>query len=490
MKQNGQTKSEYSSMRRLICRKISAMRTSRLACLVALAACGGGGGDPIAPDGYRSGTRLRARFFVEEGGVRVFSTWYDRELDATCAFAPVEGTWRCVPSHAPSTTFRDDACTDPLVERAADACDPPAPFVSIPAREACGDAFVALFPIGARTAPAVVYDRLGDGTCVAREPSPAAVYYGVQAAIEPGALVAAVEARDDGAGRLALVRLESDDGAVQPVAVHDAELDAPCTFLGVVVDGPDALRCYPDAIDVAFYADSLCSQRLAATDAACVGEAPGFARTVVREGCATIVTTYERGEVSSALDVFVTSGDMCVPGDAAGLAVFDVGAEVPLDALASVARAPGEAAARLRAYELHAEGFTRITRALHDAERGVDCDLLDTADGVRCVPKGIVVDEVTFFADAGCTTPLPVWQETVPQACPPPSPPTVLLQPTAVDACTSHVRVFEIGEPVAMAYTGAPDACTPYTPAEGELLHPLGAEIAPDAFVELVELTE
>jgi hypothetical protein len=192
-----------------------------------------GGADAGRPNaqGYRSGTRLDARFMTSSDGLAQFEFFFDKELDTACTALPAaDGTIRCLPQHEPSNVFyADAACERPLIGRASNACGEGSRFYHTRKLDVCTQQFVVM-ERGERTkTPGKVYVQDSDGACKAGDAADLVLYE--MTYVPPDKFVLfATELSEPQAG----VRAEyyaGDDGSRMLARYVEAKLGFPCHYL-------------------------------------------------------------------------------------------------------------------------------------------------------------------------------------------------------------------------------------------------------------------
>ena len=129
--------------------------------VVAIAACGRIGFDPLPSTGGTSGSRLRIVAWQFADGGRIAHAVYDAERGERCAIASWDdGVIRCTPSSLALVEYLDAACTQPVAQVIDSACGS-ATYV-----ETVGSAGTldGLYALGSATAATAFYE-LSNGTC-------------------------------------------------------------------------------------------------------------------------------------------------------------------------------------------------------------------------------------------------------------------------------------------------------------------------------------
>jgi hypothetical protein len=385
---------------------------------------GSGGAPPIdcAPFQMTSGTRLRARYQIADGGACVALGFHDLEVGTSCTFQTDEnGDFRCF-GGMQLAGFADADCTEPLF---ADVDGEGASYgVFAPPPTACwanvdGAMFAALRLAIYDVVPAnppTVYQRYGgvlDNPCVAGGP-PWFPTYAAGAERSPDQFV-------KGTAHLAAVDAATD------VVVVDGE-DGSSSMLDAVIDHARLQGCSPvgrgqggqgawcpltsDAgTGLLVYADAACSVTVGVQMAACGDEPVPLA---IGEPF-----THDLFAVGAELDVsevyIETDGGCALLADVspdAGLSwrFYALGAPLPDDTFITIPARRGGTG------RVQTEGIGSSTAwvlspsfgydtAIPDTSGTCECDLRSAADGTtRCVPG--CFDEAKYFENPGCTKPL------------------------------------------------------------------------------------
>lgn len=464
-----------------------------------LAACGDPAAPPLGPDGVQSGTRLRARFRQEpgEGAARELIGWRDLAREEDCGFTRAsDGTWRCLPPVQWSETFSDETCTTPLgVGPIGDACWVATPYIGRAALDVCFGELDAVWEIGPRTLPPMVYLRDGStGTCTAAAPDSTLAYYAVGAQVGLDQFASAQRVLEDGPARLDEVALVAEDGARAPHHLVDGELDARC-HMWLLAD-EERWHCLPIGNGIAYWGDMACSTPIAAAPVACVLEEPyAYVSQTVVDACGFTIRIFERGAELTAPTLY--------QGDAASCAVvprpegevwYAVGPEVDRTTFATADKAPGEETGRLRgAYLVADDGFRRRAGGYYDTARAEECIPGKTTDGAwRCLPVHFG-SLTTYYADPGCVQVMPVFEQAFP-ACKPPPPASIGIEYVLdAEGCEPWIRPRAIGPELAsgsMYRMGAIDCEAVLWDTTTVRYYQVGAELPLTDFVELVETIE
>jgi hypothetical protein len=345
----------------------------------------------------RSGTELKARWLVGEGGARIFDGF--SYSDFACSFNWVEGRTVCNPGVLQrarplfdSFYYADEQCSEPLLPKGPGSHTQYVHGTCPPA--------IAVFQ--AEPAPAeytTVYQ--GDGQrCwrVADAETPQGLYRGVDvtAKVAGGRLVRGPE-RDGWAPLFA----EGDDGARAFVVWTRVRDGAFCSF-GLEDAAQGRGRCLPYALPAGeAFADARCTSPVASSGFPAPCDQPVFIRGqssgcdsgTLHEAGARLMESFHRG-----------AGGTCVGGRSSA-ATFALGPEVanemfPAGTLRVVA-GPG----RLRPLAIDGPlGLTPVEKAFWDRHLETVCRAGSEGGEVRsrCEPLARWVSSV-FFADAACT---------------------------------------------------------------------------------------
>ena len=396
-----------------------------VAAVVVAAACsdrGGGSGDaepgpsPIVPFDVStlnvSGSRLRA-VYLDVGGQRRFTGWFDRQLGLSCEFAfAADGRWRCLPPAAPWQSWRDPAC----LQR------------SIPAEPACADRLVRTYDsdgrpvvrrLGAPVSGEGAYEKLstdGPPACVAH-PQQATATVQVFArgqTVGPQAFVARTPGPDERietGSRLAYGQSSAEDGSKQWNGLYNRHVQEPCE-IGRVASG--RFHCLPIAawIPDNTFANPGCTRRAIPASWPDGDARPRFASRNVSTRCATELELFAIEDPVEGNVIYERSDDgQCEP------------LPVPpgrYHQVAATATDPGQfeefvplpAPGRLRPWMYVSKRGVVYDDALvvgssgpprfDDQHKQETCSFRPTRDGkLRCVPP----EAPPVFADSACTLP-------------------------------------------------------------------------------------
>jgi hypothetical protein len=499
------------------------MRRSLLL-LVAVTGCRSGGlsppAEPIAePEGFRSGTRLRAIYDTLDG-VRVLRAWYDTERREECSFDGPAGWGRahhCLPtvSRAPAGSepaaapeggvslppwFADDACTVPLF------LDPKPcqgqQYLSPPTANFC-DEVPQLYLTGARFTGTKAWQRFGDGTCsgygLPNSPPPLLYYAGATVPID--AFVAAHEEMVPVTDRMGVLTLVADDGSRQAIAAGDLARDDEPSRIWIADD--NSRRWMParwaslGPAPSGWYSDAACTSQLFASFGCPVsaeGEiVPKPGVTGVPPGTGLLRFRSLGAEVPASAAYQLDSSGACGPAHSPAVApqLYAPGDPLPTMSFAEGSLVDVGAGPLRRTFDAN-QGQPLIDDVPGMVFTGGDhhpCLVLPTADGKRrCLPGAVHL--VHEFVDAACTQPA-VIAFTGPMLPQPPPPPTA---PVVIDVydrkgCLEDVaRLYLLrpAVPAATLYWATEDTCTAVQ-FPNSWIYPLGAEQPTDGYPEAVE---
>ncbi len=375
------------------------MRPGWLVCVPAfvLLACGS-----EAREGIHSGSRLRAKFLVDADGDRMFQGFHDRDLDADCAWAGGDEP-RCLPEHVGTITFRDAACSDPLLAATPGECSPVPRYVTV-GRDDCTDGAARVWHVGAQVAPAQVFllDTLSHA-CTPAAPDPSVMYYGAGEEVALDRFVGG-SVVEQGQGRLRTRTIAGRDGSRLPRGAFDAALATACT--------PSLERslCMPTFLGTIFTTDAGCTFPAVGYPAAC--EPPRYIGIAHDE-----LELWELSEpltpVPSQLYIqilVVATGWTCSPVNVRvnpGALLYSSHARRPLADLAPVERVAGEGGGRLQSLWIAGDSY-RSWDGFHDRTLDAECTPTEVAAGQwRCLPPMPQVSLYPMFPDPACSLEAP-----------------------------------------------------------------------------------
>jgi hypothetical protein len=351
-------------------------------------------GGPDAEEPFVSGSRLRAVVHRNDVGDEVLWRWHDTELDLDCVLLPTgDGERRCLPFSFASIVYADPQCTE---EAVALGCDTPEHVVR--AGFACYEASLQYEVSQVGSAVSEVYCLDGGGQC---QPCNATNAHRVTPVdIEQfAAATASLREFEDG---LARIEVEGQDGSAQWIGPFDAKREA---FCGVTnVEGAYACVSYHRAsVAPNVHRDPSCQSGGVAVDA--YGPDCDTPDAVVADG---VVATI--GDELSDADLYSGTGpDDCEAGAGYGpsLRLFEiVPAAADLFPAASI-EMPGSGRLRPRMVHDGAGALVSVdSPSWYDEQLQSPCYATRSVEDTWvCAPAGYI-PAPTFFADAGCTTPL------------------------------------------------------------------------------------
>lgn len=377
-------------------------------CIVACALVLGGCYASSTLEDGASGTRLRRIVLRPQDGEPSFAGWYDRELEADCAFERTEdGRIRCLPRARLVFHYEDPGCSAPVVEVSDDDCEEWRFGREDVFPRGCGEipGFRHTFEIDeAVVSIDRVYERHGE-ECVASERSfPRARR---MTRVDPTRFVAgeSVPAEDTGAPLLR-DRLVTEDGATGLGALRDRARDAACGL-----PYPFELErqpCLPTSARTRTGGAS-CDQQWAEWPADCAP--PSLAYAYQPDGCGlpTEARVFAVGDAVAVDDRELGAACDGYPYDGAVYRTRPADDEVPW--LTRAWRGEGRLQ---RAIFVNDAGDEVLTSALRyrDRELGVVCTVTYTTEGIRCLPDLGQANSVgraprvgTHFADEACVEP-------------------------------------------------------------------------------------
>ncbi len=458
--------------------------------------------------GFESGTRLRARVRVGEGGSRLLVGWRDSKLGAPCRFATAEdGATRCIPEGV-DVVFLDAACTQPIGARDP-SCGPPASYASVTmAGETCNGVTHAfrikelLVPITERV---YVGGSAGAGCTRSGKLDERIETYALEP-MDPLELVEATLAREPKSDHLGLEVLVAKDGARQPRSLYDATHGRCFSIAGALGGGED--RCIPDAVAWATYAaDPACKERVAYQLQS--GTSCPRADVVVDyafEDCGVRTRFFATGADVKLDDVYTASPPTCAPvrsqpslyaslkRDHVFYRIADPIAASTFPKLRTTPLGPG----RLAVPTLATDDGTALAPArpdtFFDTNLGTPCRVYPFPDRInRCVPAdAATIAEPTYDGDE-CTHEV-VGIARVP-GCPSAAIPTYAMRVTG-DACGSEIgaravhRLGTVARDLSTYFVkNEAGNCTP-RPGAGDVFVDVLGEVPPDDLGLIAEAIE
>lgn len=230
-------------------------------------------GLPPFPPARVSGSRLRARNWVTDGGAQLpdstgidgegSQVWFDTELETPCAFQKIGEAFVCLPlTRFEVLRVRSVAGCEALLDAIAVESEPHSPTnlasLTVGERDArCGKRRYALDFGASRLAPRIVegvYEiadavdvaswPAGSGDCFER-PADGSVVYAVGRRLELNELVTAEAHVLDTIRRLNVTELVANDGSRETTSLYDTQLQTECSP-GLATDGKT--RCIPSLV--------------------------------------------------------------------------------------------------------------------------------------------------------------------------------------------------------------------------------------------------
>jgi hypothetical protein len=425
--------------------------------------------DPFVPV---DGTRIKGRWAVAPGNLRIWLGWYDTGMKADCEFRQAaDGELRCLPRRMITSFagYADAACTIGLLAAPrldAEACAPSEStrFLARNDITGCGTFRQTVNRVGAPW-EAPVYHNPG-GTCVRKPMAGTLVQIGE--VVPPGEFVKAIEVvapLPDRTADLEPVMVVAEDGAQGLARWQERSTGAACVLSPGSLDRE---LCSTGDVKVAspfLYSDAQC---IRPTVNRFVRECRPLARHLLnrRAGCPVAVDAFQIGaEITQG---FRKQDGACVPQAAPGgdFVTYSLGprlAEEDIPALRSVF--DQNARGRLRtAWKVPPRGRRVLAGQWFDNERQQFCQPVLFRDGTqRCFSGQVDGFPPSTFADAACTRPLH-------QVYGAPADPAVCVpaQVAYTDlSCPRRHQVFAVGSlyqgPFFKNYGGQ---CEPGTPSE------------------------
>ena len=414
-----------------------------------------------------SGARLRVTHHVFDDGTRQVETEWLRDAARGEDCAPIvwsDGGRYCTPA-SQSAVFTEATCTD-LVGRALPGTAPRyfhrefvLRGVGLPSR-----LYAAREPV---TAPALVWALL-DGQCVGPvDADPDATYHALGPALDASTFARVTRRARPLGPRLESAVYTSDDGLQLPLwrELHDTMLDLPCTPFAI--DGATDAACAPEMPLATYFRDDACSAAALAIRSG--AEQPVY----VEYEDATACPAYAHvGEAIALPTAYRRTAAGCIATiPSSDERFFAIGE--PLD-LAVLSRTRTPARERLAHIELGAGDHTIDHVWLYDAQLDIECELVVTPEGERCLPRSsLAAEREPTFSDESCTAPLALVLV----------PSTTCRLPTHVVDRTTGVTVRALAPYAGAIYhlsTG--DRCLPYALAGTARSYALGPEVPLSAF--------
>ena len=377
---------------------------------------GGGssaGGASFIDDGaaVASGTRLRTRHLVADGGARSFLSFYDSQRQEPCSPQQVSATqWRCLPANSFTTTFSDATCSTPMALAESFApCERPA-YLQVPSVEPvvmCPSAVAPrVFSVASASMSVTsIYER-ADGGCVLLRQPPVGVgaFLGTmevpltsfvalhEELADGGPLVAHFLVSDDKARKVE--RLTLQDSGVEATITPDGGFFVPATNIYVPDTGKD-------------YADSACATEVGYSFVTCSPPTPFV--TVFEEVTQCGVRMSIRARGNELTDGgFMKTGTRCMADTTPNKRRFALGPAIPFSAFPPArVLSIGTGVLRVRAPGDDQGKAVSGQTSWFDTAAGVTCSPERMSDGkVHCVDVRNGMSGFALFSDAACTNPI------------------------------------------------------------------------------------
>jgi hypothetical protein len=367
--------------------------------------------DPPENDTWapKSGSRLKARYLVDETGTRVFAGWFDEQRGEYCRVARGEaGRYYCFP-FANRSLFADPRCQQPVGVHGACAMRYAA---TTRGDLRCDNESMAVWQeAGDFTLPSVY--SLSNDTC--RGPDLPAVTSGILVNTTGRLAEAQLVGGDARPPRMDLKLasrvVQFDDGAKAPAVLMDYRWSRCSPALTAT-----GLRCVPDAAvyvgtDGPFFDDASCSTKVAHADApACLTPKVAVTATL-NEGCPLIDGAYAVGRRRDARSVYASAS--CQRGQPLPGVFYELGASLGLDAFPALqVEERGQGRIRVRTFAAgDGAPLPYLGVRLFDSALGVPCRVVPVSDGtLRCLPVDgparVDAAAAARFADNACQIPL------------------------------------------------------------------------------------
>jgi hypothetical protein len=362
-----------------------------------------------------AGSRLERRYFVAQGGARVFVEWFDSELDTPCEIGwASDGKRRCLPQRpyirrystagviGGSILYADEQCSVSVLSFSK-LCGPPK-YIKSGVFEDC-KTLHTVFEIGERVDSADLYRwDASSGDCLPAPQPDEMVYHPVGDPVAPETFVAFEQGGTHGGERLRRRVLHGEDGSRGHAEILDSALEVECSPWQTT-DG--VMRCVPETeVGVGIYGDDACQESLASSPAEpeCVNTSYGMQIDMV--DCELTAKVYELGSPVEPETIFTWDPiqEQCNPAAGVeGYLFWEHGPEVAPTSFAPLSEERPESAGRLKAMGLGtADGFFIEEISFWDSEREEKCYPYKTADGqVRCVPQFEPIHD--YYLDVQCT---------------------------------------------------------------------------------------
>jgi len=258
----------------------------------------------IAPGPVRGSGRVRRIYLESPDGLRLPFAYHDTKLGADCRMRTGGGTSSCVPDAVVVgiSTYRDAACTDPLVESTLVGG---ATYVSY-----LGDVYRPGAPISVPP----LYASFSDG-CRAVDPLPGVTYR----PLGPEVVLDELARVPESSARISPLLLKSDESVLREPGFFDRDHDAECRP-GTFADG--IMRCVPRAGGLrTYYTEPTCTTTVELHEHILRPDAsppPYLVEGEVRD-CAGVITALSTlGDVRGGAVFDKTSTGLCVAHQAPG----------------------------------------------------------------------------------------------------------------------------------------------------------------------------
>jgi hypothetical protein len=439
--------------------------------LIGVVACG----DNIRivdPNAAISGSRLRIVHHVFDDGARQLETDYLRDAARDEDCSPTswsDGGSRCTPPTQPAV-FVDNDCST-LLGKAPRGTTPAyfhrefvlqrQPMVS------------RLYTATDRVAAPLLVWQLLDNACIGPvDADPNADYFalGPELTSEEFARLHIVDV--EATSRLAYSLYTSDDGMQIPIARAqlDTLLDVDC--LPFALDGSTSATCVPDVPVAEYYDDDACGEPVLAIRS---GDAmPSFVQYADANAC----PAYARiGDAIALPSPHRRTAAGCVAAIASNdERFFAIGDAV---AFAHLSRHRRDEGRRIERIELVDGDRIFEDTHLYDTALGIECALVATADGVRCLPRSSLLapEREPMYRDELCSDEL-----------------SLVLVPAT--RCTLPSHLVDDGVRPLLRYTGAiyhlstGDRCLPYTVPGSAQSYELGPALPLSTFAAATAMAD
>jgi hypothetical protein len=476
------------------------MRLGTVTLVCALAAAAGGCSDdepPEAPEDAtytaKSGSRLKARYFVDDEGARVFAGWFDSLRGEACRVARGEGgRYYCFPYGNPAL-YADARCRQPLGVHGGCA----ARYTAIARGDSrCDNETLALWEEGGPVELPTQY-RWGGDSCLASERSPTASLVAATQRLPDSELVSGESTPPRADLRLASRLVRFADGAVAPSALIDSRWKR-CKPVATTA----GIRCVPEAAVYAgvgpYFGDRGCGAMVAhAEGPACLTPLVGLLVST-SNGCPGVSAAFALGPRLDPREVF--SGSECQRGRLLPGHFYMMGAPLELTAFPALqVNERGRGRMRVRTYAA-GDGVPvpYLGVQLFDSRLNVECRVVPASDGVlRCLPlegPATLGDAGSArFADPDCTVPLARVGVGGGCASAMAAAPATMVARVSEQLCPesgaegalepARWDIHRLGAPhTGVTYQRGSAGCVEATPVTGEAFHALDDVIAPSEF--------